>query len=75
MKIHTVATEDTTRPEERSAPSPAQQPGTRSTGREMALTPERLKEIRQRIRSGYYDSEHVIDTVARRILEADDSDG
>lgn len=67
MKIHTVATEDEIHPDDGSAPSPAQPPGPRSDSRERGLSPERLKEIRRRIRSGFYDSEQVIDIVARRI--------
>ena len=34
------------------------------------LSAQRIQQIRQRIRSGFYDSEEVIDAVARRILDS-----
>lgn len=35
-----------------------------------ALTPHRLDEIRRRLRDGAYDDRHVIDAVARRLLDS-----
>ena len=36
------------------------------------LTPERIAELRQRIREGVYDSPAVAEEVARRVLESGD---
>lgn len=42
---------------------------------ERHLSPERLEVIRERLQSGFYDSECVIDAVARRILDGDVREG
>jgi hypothetical protein len=36
------------------------------------LTPERVAELRERVRSGAYDAAEVVDEVARRLLASGD---
>lgn len=70
MKIYTIEAEDAARSDESDPPSSSQQLNVPFDIPQAGLSPQRLQQIRQRIRSGFYDSAEVVDKVARRILDS-----